>query len=268
MHTIKNLSNEAYHADPAVSKSILDKINKSPLHCRAYLDGLRTEPTAAMQFGTALHTAVLEPHLFAAQYAVFDGDRRTKDGKLHYELLRSTGATIISAADSDAISAMSAAIHAHPMASWLLRDGMAEQSVFWTDPTTGLQCKCRPDWWRTDGIVIDVKTTEDASPAAFARSIATFRYHVQAAHYLAGTQADRFVFVVVEKKAPFAVAVYELDSIALELGEMQRTLDLSAFNECHTSGYWPGYSDVIETIALPGWAFPKTESEEVQVEYV
>jgi hypothetical protein len=252
---IENLPSADYHAHPAVSKSVLDKIARSPLHARAYLDGVRDEPTAAMQFGTALHCAVLEPQRFATEYAVFDGDRRTKDGKARYEELRASGTQIISAADRDAISAMVMSVRQHNVADSLLQNGVAEHSVFWPHPATGLDCKCRPDWWlQDDSIVVDLKTCEDASPAAFARSVAAYRYHVQAAHYLAGTQARRFVFIAIEKRAPYAVAVYELDAAALEHGHALRERDLQAYASCHEFGLWPGYPAEIMSLALPKWA--------------
>ncbi len=255
MNIITDMTNADYHAHPAVSKSVLDKIAKSPLHARAYLDGTRDEPTAAMLFGTALHMAVLEPQRFASEYAVWEGDRRTKDGKAAYEALLATGATLISAADRDAITAMTASIQQHQVASDLLKNGQPETSVFWQHPATNLECKCRPDWWRQDdGIVVDLKTTDDASPAAFARSVANYRYHVQAAHYLMGTQAKRFIFIAIEKKAPYAVAVYELDGPALLEGHALRERDLDQYASCLEFGTWPGYAPAIQPLALPRWA--------------
>lgn len=254
MKVVPYMPSAEYHSHPAVSKSLLDKIARSPLHARAYMDGQRDEPTASMTFGTALHTAVLEPDRFAAEYAVWEGDRRTKDGKAAYEALLATGATLISAADSDAISAMAMAVRQHPVAGPLLQDGQAESSVFWQHPASGLECKCRPDWWRNDGMVVDVKTTEDASPAAFARSVAAYRYHVQAAHYMAGTQARRFLFIAIEKKAPHAVAVYELDADAIDLGNRLRERDLQQYASCSEFGIWPGYPTEVLPLALPKWA--------------
>lgn len=269
MKVIENLPAAEYHAHPAVSKSVLDKIARSPLHARAYLDGQRDEPTSAMQFGTALHSAILEPDIFARQYATFSGDRRTKDGKARYEELLSRGATVITAADHDVITAMVTSIRNHPTAAKLLQAGIAEASVFWQDQDTGLDCKCRPDWWsREDGLVVDIKTTEDASPAGFARSVAAYRYHVQAAHYRAGTKASRFVFVAIEKKAPYAVAVYELDPVSLDVGWQARNYDLATYEVCARTNHWPGYPTEIQPLTLPAWAFPKTESEEVEVSYV
>lgn len=254
MKIIEQLPADQYHAHPAVSKSVLDKIARSPLHARAYLDGQREEPTAAMQFGTALHACVLEPELFASQYAVFDGDRRTKDGRARYEALQAAGTSIISAADYDAITAMTMAVRDHVVAGRLLQDGIAEASVFWPHPPTGLELKCRPDWWREDGIVVDLKTCEDASPAGFARSVANYRYQVQAAHYMSGTQAKRFIFIAIEKRAPYAVAVYELDADALELGHALRERDLQQFASCAEFDLWPGYPPEIMSLTLPKWA--------------
>lgn len=269
MKIIERMPAAEYHSHPAVSKSVLDKIAKSPLHARAYLDGTRDEPTPAMNFGTALHTCALEPERFADEYAVFTGDRRAKDGKARYEELQARNATIISAADFDAITEMVTSIRHHPTAAQLLQTGIAEASVFWTDHATGLECKCRPDWWaREAGMVVDLKTCEDASPEAFSRSVAAYRYHVQAAHYSNGTGASRFVFIAIEKKAPYAVAVYELDRESLELGRQGRDRDLATYAACARAGVWPGYATKIQELSLPGWAFPKTETEEMEIQYV
>ncbi|MDP1573157.1 MAG: PD-(D/E)XK nuclease-like domain-containing protein [Pseudomonadota bacterium] len=60
-----------YHAHPALGHSALIKLLRSPAHYLHY----RSEPgkdTPAKAFGTAFHAAVLEPGLFAAEYAVID----------------------------------------------------------------------------------------------------------------------------------------------------------------------------------------------------
>jgi hypothetical protein len=86
---------------------------------------------------------------------------------------------------------MGSAMLGHPAAALLLGiSGEAETTHMWTDATTGLQCKCRPDWISEDGgILVDLKTTEDASPREFQRSIAKWRYHVQAGWYMAAIEA-------------------------------------------------------------------------------
>jgi exodeoxyribonuclease VIII len=144
----------------------------------------------------------------------------------------------------------------------LLADGKAEQSFWWTDTATGMRCKCRPDWYY-GSTVVDIKTTTDASPQAFARSVATFAYHVQAAHYLEGLsdRCQRFVFVAVEKTHPHAVAVYELDADALALGRTTRDNALDVIAGCQAAGVWPGYSDTVQTLSLPKWATNPIQTE-------
>ena len=69
------ISNEEYHADPAISASQLKEIGKSPFHYwKRYVDPDRSpsEPTAAMRLGSLVHCAVLEPNAIAAVRV--DGD--------------------------------------------------------------------------------------------------------------------------------------------------------------------------------------------------
>lgn len=244
-----------YHRHPAVSKSMLDRIARSPLHLQAYLrDPDMPEETPAMRFGTAVHTAVLEPVRFARQYAAFTGDKRTTAGKAAFAELEARGAIVLKTDEYDAVCEIARAVRQHDLAGDLLADGAAEASVFWNDDATGVECRCRPDWLRQDGIVIDLKTTTDASPEAFARSVVNYRYHVQAAHYLAGTDAQRFVFIVVEKEAPYAIALYELDANALALGRELRVRDLTTYATCAEFDHWPGFPAAVQTLKLPGWA--------------
>jgi len=256
-----SISNLDYHADPAISASHLKAINTSPLHYWArYLDPNRVapEPSPAMKLGTLVHCLVLEPEELPHRYRrVPDGiDRRTKDGKQQWAELEATGLELIKAADWDAANAMADSVHRHPAAAQLLQraGGMAELSFWWDDSSTGLRCKCRPDWF-TDQVV-DLKTTADASPAGFARSVANFGYHVQAAHYLAGTGVERFSFVAVEKQPPYAVAVYQLDAAAMAIGDALRLDALNRIVQCRKADQWPGYGDDEQVISLPKWASP------------
>lgn len=178
------------------------------------------------------------------------------------------------------LHSMRDAVMAHPAANALMTGapGVAEWSVYWNDPMTGELCRCRPDFWRRDGIIVDVKTTQDASPEGFARSIANWRYHVQHALYLDGighalqqarkasrpTQAPHaFVFLAVETNAQVVngqakgVGVYVLDAGSVELGRAQYRANLDSFHGCRQSGKWPGYGDNIQPISLPSWEFTK-----------
>jgi hypothetical protein len=168
--------------------------------------------------------------------------------------MAAAGIEAVTGSDMALAQSMAASVRRHPAAAALLAQGKAEQSFWWDDATTGLRCKCRPDWYYGT-TVVDLKTTTDASPSGFARSIATFRYHVQASHYLTGLHgAERFVFIAVEKTAPYAVAVYELDAAALAAGDELRQRDMRVIADCQATKEWPGYGDDCQTLSLPSWA--------------
>ncbi|WP_441227978.1 PD-(D/E)XK nuclease-like domain-containing protein [Tardiphaga sp. 20_F10_N6_6] len=198
----------------------------------------------------------------------------------------------------DQLHRMRAAVMAHPAASNLMTmaGGVAERSVYWVDPKTGVLCRCRPDWWIIPrGIVVDVKTTDDASAEGFARSIADWRYHIQHPMYLDGINEMRrqveagnadaafpadvppevkaFVFLAVEKKAPHAVAVYMLDTetrddegniipgqSSVDLGRALYRRDLDTYAACVANDNWPGYGDKIQPITVPAWNFTKNQA--------
>ena len=182
----------------------------------------------------------------------------------------------------DQVHAMRDAVMKHPAANALLTGapGFAELSVYWKDPETGELCRCRPDFWRMDGIVVDLKSTEDASPAAFARSMSKYHYHVQNSFYMDGinlalrqagvvggfddrpkhpTSAKAFVFVACEKRYPYAVGVYALDPASVELGRATYRRNLNTYAECRRTGIWPAYGERIESISLPEWQLRRAE---------
>jgi len=274
------MENADYHAHPAISKSHLDLIARSPLHYWArYIDPKRVipEPTPAMRIGSAVHTHVLELHKWDTDYIVApDGlDRRTKAGKEAWAAFEAeaNGRTVLSREDADLVMHMGRAVLGHPAAALLLNmNGEAETTHMWTEPTTGLQCKCRPDWLTKHGIMVDLKTTEDASPREFRRSIAKWRYHVQAGWYTAGLEAAGntkpagFIFIAVEKKPPFAVGVYAADEQMIDRGYQSAMRDLQTLAECKASGRWPAYSDRIEPISLPAWMTGEAATQTTEIE--
>ena len=251
-----DISNADYHADPAVSASHLKTVMQSPYHYWSrYLDPDRVAmtPTAAMRLGSLTHCAVLEPDELTKRYQLAP-DRRTKEGKAAVVEMAAAGIEAVSEADLAQALQMADAVRSNSTAALLLANGQAEQSFWWDDIATGMRCKCRPDWFDGETIV-DLKTCVDASPAGFARAVAQWGYQVQAAHYLCGTLAKRFVFIAVEKSAPYAVGVYELDAEAMVHGSVLRHNALQRIQDCRAINEWPGYTDGgIQTIQLPGWA--------------
>lgn len=275
------ISNDDYHKDiTRVSKSGLDLINRSPAHYfQRYLDPLRKiedEPEKEWQIvGSATGTAILEPDEFKRYYAWLDdleickeigGPRPTTTNKYKEWIAEETkklqGKKIISLEDYNRSLAMRDAVHKHPAAKALLKSGQAERTFYFIDPLTGAACRIRPDFLSGTGFTVDVKTTEDARPEAFARSCYKFRYHVQDSYYTDGLKhngIDRkgFIFIVVEKKPPHNVAVYTLSDPSKVLGRTEYQSNLFTYKECQDKGIWPGYGDLVLPLDLPQWAFNK-----------
>ncbi len=252
------ISNADYHADPAVSASQLKTVMQSPYHYWSrYLDPDRVAmvPTSAMRFGSLAHCAVLEPDELSKRYQLAP-DRRTKEGKAAVTEMAAAGIEAVSETDLAQALQIADAVRSNSTAALLLSNGAAEQSFWFDDVSTGLRCKCRPDWLSADGAtIVDLKTCVDASKSGFARAVATWSYQVQAVHYLCGTLATRFVFVAVEKTAPYAIGVYELDAEALVHGSIARHNALQRIQDARAINEWPGYTDGgIQALQLPGWA--------------
>lgn len=262
------MTNAEYHASEGISKSDLDLLHRSPAHYK-YRKANPREQTPAMLLGSVTHKMLLEPADFSREFAVMpECDRRTKEGKAVWKAFTDeleANTIVISRDVFETAAAMTNAVKSHAFASRLLRGGRSEQSFFWDE--NGIPCKCRPDYLRDDGIVIDVKSTLNASPEEFPRSAYNFRYHVQAWWYLHGLQrlcvpAREFVFIAVEKEPPFAVCVYVADDTVLKLGEQEAQKDLETYRWCMEHDNWYGYERIPEThsLMLPEWAARKAES--------
>jgi hypothetical protein len=262
-------SDTEYHVDPALNSSFLRAlIVRSPGHARAAQLAPREE-TPALLLGRAVHARILEPETFKNRFAVAPQvDRRTNAGKAAWAEFAAAhpGAEILSESDGEIVAAIGAAVDAHPLARLIFRGGEAEVSGFFTDPETGAPCRIRPDYLRLgDQLMVDLKTTLDASPREFERSIAKYGYHIQAAHYAAGYRAitgedpTDFLFVAVEKAPPYAIGIYRLDDDAMAEGArvLRRALNLAA--RCLESGHWPAYSEQVEPIGIPKWAYSTLE---------
>jgi PDDEXK-like uncharacterized protein DUF3799 len=222
------------------------------------------EHKADFDFGKAAHRAVLG---VGEEVVVVDAeDWRTKAAQQHRDEARAAGMVPLLSRDAETVIAMATALRQHPIASRLLAvPGAPERTLLWADDRTGLMRRARLDWLPERPevgrmIAWDYKTTKCAEPRAFARSVASYEYHQQAAWYLDGIRTlfgagdAAFLFIAQEKQPPYLVTVCELDAVALEVGRQRNDRAIDRFIECTQTGEWPGYSTEIELITLPAWA--------------
>jgi hypothetical protein len=264
---ILSLTEEQYRGSEAVSKSDLDWIcpPRTPAHYHAKKSGLLTsEQTPAMRIGSMVHRAVLEPETLAGAWVVKPQGMNfaTKEGK---EWKAAQTVPIIAPEEDEMIRGIRDSVWAHPIAKRVLKGAKTEVCLFAQD-NDGTLRKGRLDALPAAGnAILDLKTTASADPSEFEKSIAKYRYHVQAAYYLdlcqmLGLEKTQFIFVCVEKDAPYAVGVYAIDPQAIEFGRREYQRDLRLIRTCEAEGRWPSFGDEVTTVGLPAWMQKQLEA--------
>lgn len=266
---IHDLPEELYHGTRSIiSKSALDIFARTPLHYLHSLDAPPRVVTDEMKMGSAFHVRALEPDLFNRKVAVIPEDiaclamQSSKNRALRdaWAMDEARGKIILKPDQFLHVDGMASAVRRHPAARKLLASGNAEVSALWTDPETGLRCKSRADFiCQMRGVYVDLKSAVSAAPDAFQRSAVNMRYHVQDAFYSRaieenGTNIEHFVFIVVEREPPYAVACYQLDETAKLKGESLYMRELRDLRDCMEANYWPGYGDRVMDLSLPAYA--------------
>jgi hypothetical protein len=69
-----------------------------------------------------------------------------------------------------------------------------------------------------------------------------------------GLPTEHFIFVAVEKAAPYGVGVYTIRASDVEKGRESIRDDLETMAGCLKSGVWPCYPVRIQELDLPPWA--------------
>jgi hypothetical protein len=280
-----------YASIPGVNWSSLRYMSVSPRMYRYRLT--HPEPRKPVwTLGGAIHCAVLEPDAFDRRYVVLDAEtidilapsRGTRAGKAivaeHPERATSLmtsdeyQAACVAAAHpgkealtekqhATAIAARDA-VHEHRVARDLLRGGLAEETITWTDGGTGLRLKSRLDYLRPD-LVIDLKSTRDPSPSRFERDAVNYGIAAQVSMYQDGATAakrvsggERPIVVAVRAKDDFDVAVFQLTQEALDTGRTIYRSMLHRLAECTAANYFPGVAPEIRSLNLPPWAVTET----------
>ena len=197
------LDYDTYRALPAIANSDLSRL-------RDALDGRppRTQTNSnegALSFGTAFHTALLEP-------ADYEAGQPGLNDTLVWWLVEG--------------------VKLNTQLAKLLVQGTPETSVLFTEPETGTLCKLRADLVVDHPdepfTIIDFKTTNARDADHFLWQCAAYDYDRQAAFYTDALRAERFLLVGVQKIEPFGVFTIEVSEQMLAEGrtKYQRLLRL------------------------------------------
>lgn len=265
------ISNKDYRQREGVSSTDLKHMVKSPAHFRYWKDNPQ-EDTPSLLFGRAAHKYVLETYDFYTEFAVAPNcDRRTKEGKEIWNkfVAESEGKDIITQEQFEQIEEMRKVMLATPFVSKLI-NGEHEVSYFWVDEDTGLECKVRPDSINHKlKVIVDYKTADNAETQHFMRKAIDLGYDLQSYMYQQGVKANLgeeyiFVFIVQEKKAPYAVNILEADENFMTSGKRIFIEMLNLYKQCSETGNWYGYlgaDNQINSLGVPKWIEQLVESE-------
>lgn len=230
-------------------------------------------PAPQLVLGSATHCLVLEPSTFEQRYCHdLDENRNSRVYREFAQECANAGLTPLSDDDRERVFGMRDALHANPQIADALSGIQPEVSAWFIDPASGVLCKMRADGVRPTrhgkgALLIDLKTTSDASPDAFSRSIHQYGYHTQCDWYVNGfalaanLQCDGMLFIVVESEFPFACKAYTLDEPALAQAARLNARVRATYAECMRTGIWPGYGDDVSDIGLPRWAYTQEKDE-------
>lgn len=270
VYSADELTLEQYHADIVPGGSLSSSGARALLSpgCPAQFHHDRQQPQLPkreFEIGTAVHSMLLGT---GAELVVVNAEMwNTKAVKADVAAIRADDKIPLKPSDMQQVEDMVAAVRRHPVAGPLFAPGTgtAEQSLYWTDPATGVVCRVRPDWLKhlpELTLCVDYKTAAKADPEAVSRAIADRGYHQQDAFYIDGIQAvlglpARFLFVFQSKTAPYLITVRELSEADRAIGRAKNQRALRIFADCTKTGIWPdwtGPTESIPYISLPPWA--------------
>lgn len=275
--TCKPLPEAQYHADrSAWSKGMLFDFleRRSVCHARHVL---RTAPEKKMprcvDIGDVAHVALLQPERLATHYVTYptdilatNGAVSTKEAKAFRDVHQAAGKVVLKESEFAIVERMVTAVTTSKIGKWFECAATIEHSIYWTEPVTELRCRCRPDFLvvtKNQAIILDIKTTGDASPWQFQRRVEDGGYWLQDAHYSAGVEAafglkPVFLFVAVETEWPHQCGIYELSFDDKFRGKEAREQTLVDVATCIETGDWSDdWTRDVVTLNLRKHIYPK-----------
>lgn len=262
----QNESNNVYHENKEwIGSTSLKLYDKSPLHYKYNLENPEPhEPMNFLDFGSAVHTMVFEPELFNENVLVMNLEARpepsmtfaskaNKAWKQEWlDAAKISGLPLIDTEQKKIIEDMKAVLLNDPYIREHLEDpsGIAERSYYTEYALPGIdkkvKIKVRPDW-ETDSAIFDYKSMTEGDYFSFSRTIINYLYHLSAAMYREVVSLETglvkpFVWIVQEKKPPYAPSLYVASAEDLRKGSIKFLQLLTNHALCLDANFWPGYT--------------------------
>jgi len=250
---LENVPEQIYHDSIGIGSTKLKAFIRSPATFKA---NPPQKHKAAFDLGSAVHCRVLEPDLYAEKFVTQPEEFKTKSSKAYKEWALTIGdATVLTVEQTTQCLNMAESVLSKY--AGLFEGGCAEVS-YWKRLSPSIVLKARHDY-EIDGVAIDLKTTANLEPEKFQRDAINYAYHVQKSAYGNATGFESFVFVCVEKEAPYLCQHKYLSDDADQLGELLVMKAIDDLVQCHETNIWPDFPGDNETIELAPWDYKKLE---------
>ena len=269
------MNEQQYNEIPALRASFLKACSMGPyqgwksLHMGEYSN-------EAMDFGTAVHMALLEPARFAESYCLVPMDAPKPNSKpledykkvtdkhiatakwwADFEA-RTKGKTVLDPKDAARLERIKARCQEVPAVRQALETFEKEKAYVWGESP---KFKARLDLVdEANGVIIDIKTTRDASQRAFTQQALQNRYDIQFLHYARALQKPVSFYVIAIESDTGEVALYNFDEIIYSKFTQQRyemalaiAQEVLQMKQCP-----PKYTAEIVKLNLPEWALKET----------
>lgn len=217
------------------------------------------ETTPSMIFGSLCHLLLLENEKFTQVYAIApECDRRTKEGKETFAAFQteSVGKIVITNNQFQEALTLINALKSNDSVIKLLKSGFSEEEITWVEDN--ISCKAKLDYCR-NGLIVDYKTSQDASKDGFAKSIANYGYHRQDIWYRKaykakyGKDALGCVFIVQDVSMPDIINIYSISEQARYYAEQEINQAVKEIKDRLITKNWKSNSGKIQDIDLPIW---------------
>lgn len=240
-----------------VSKSLLWDFNESPYKWR-HSSG--REVTKAMDLGTLIHSAILEPETALTDIVSVSPfpDFRTKAAQEWRDDQREMGRMIVTDADIRAASGCEQ-VFAEDYAQRFGVGYKSEVAVFAEIGATQIKgmIDLVPD---SLDLLVDLKTTARiGSLREITNTIISRGYHWQAALYVdlwnaaSGEKRNRFVICFIEVTEPYETAWVEVSQELIEAGRAGYMNALAKWQSCVAIDVWPRQHEEITLIEKPAY---------------
>lgn len=300
---------------PRISPSKLVCFLNSPAEYKDRYIDKQDRTTPAMLEGRMLHMYILEPQIFWNHYSrpLNKSEHLVTVEDLQNEIIRIIGykgkgkkedlvqtvlninpsakiydveiarlerenKVVLTMGQMEMLKMISDRIYDNKFISWILKDGLREQLMWYVEPDLNVLITFKPDFFTTtlaekkQPLVVDLKRLPSCNPYRMRAWLDNSKVHVQMAMYADGIKMcygvePSTMILGVEQRAPYITESYVLDQAAIEVGRNLYKKGIVEYLECVKTNNWYGFSKQQEPIllSLPSWALQRDFIGEAEV---